>query len=259
MYSSLQQGQTIEWDEEIIDSLIMPACLQDSPTVFKAEMMKPRREKWHVTVSIPDSNVRQFRIERELTVKPIWDSLALPSQRVHKTVSYGTSFASYTASSALIGSYTMPGSLDDADFADLPFFEYRPDSIVTSAYRDEFMDSLSSAGATVTDLGTGGIRAVQSFSREGATYTSTAIFDRDYLTISSTKIEDQSRILSEATYQYTPISDLKIATVIRTLNHMRLGPDIMGLYAQEMPERNYTCLDGLQTRTTVILSSIVLP
>lgn len=253
--ASMRQGQTIEWDETVTDTVKPPASLNDSSSEFRNLAIRRQIAKYHVIVSIPDSTVQHFRIERKVTQYAQRDTMG--GQRISKVVTYGSQQTSYDQDNVSIGTTTLAGGDSTEDFAELPFFEYRPDTVQTDSQRTKFVDTMTSLGATVTNLGSDGYKVEMNFVDGSTTWTSAAYFDHDYLTMTHMSSTGGGTV-TDVYYSYTSVGGYKINTQRITTATTTPPSDWRSLYSTNAPQVNSDSFTA-PTVTTLVLSNISLP
>jgi hypothetical protein len=183
---------------------------------------------FHVIVTVPDSTVPKFQVDRRITTWAPIDSMTPEGNRISRTVVYGSSVKSYDYNSNLISTYTASAGDSAQDLADLPFFEYRPDTVVTDSERTEFVSQLTSAGLSVTNLGSSGFRVSSSFTDAGLTYNAAAFFDHDYLLLTRSVITLGADTALDETYSYSSIGGYLINTDRQTRSASTLSATAFG-------------------------------
>ncbi len=159
--AAMRQGQTVQWDESVTDTVSLPTSLADSSADFRNQCFNRQVKTYHVVASIPDSLIPHFQITRSVTQYAQRDTMG--GRRVGKVVTYGNQFTTYDQNDNSISTTTLDVSNPAEDFADLPFFEMRPDTVVTDSERTKFVDIITSSGGIVTNLGSDGYKVEKSF------------------------------------------------------------------------------------------------
>jgi hypothetical protein len=65
--TALRPGQSIEWDEVTIDSNVLPSSFGDSSAMIKSISANYQYRVFHVIVTVPDSTVPKFQVDRRIT------------------------------------------------------------------------------------------------------------------------------------------------------------------------------------------------
>lgn len=255
MRAALQTGQTIEWDETIVDTVTPPASLNDSSSDFRELAIRRQTKTYHVTVTVPDTSVHHFMITREVTQYAQRDTMG--GQRIAKEVTYGSNFTSYDPDNNVIQSYTLEGGDSSEDFTDMPFFEFRPDTVVTDSLRTAFVDTMTAMGATVTNLGTDGYKVASTFTEGTDSWNDTAYFDHDYLALTK-NTSSGNGTTSNTYYTYSSVDGYRINTLRRTEALSSLSTDLQSWYTTYATFVN-SDLFATTTVTTLQLSGIILP
>jgi hypothetical protein len=217
--SALHQGQSIEWDEEVIDSAVLPASFADSSAFIKTITTNYQRGTYHVKVTIPDSTVHKFQLDRTVTHYPAVDTMAPPQGMVSRTVTYGKQVKTYDFNGTLTSTITTTDGDSAVDFADLPFFEYRPDTVLTDSGRSALVSQMTGAGQTVTSLGSSGYLATYSITGDGATWNLAALFDHDHMAMTRCVVTNGADTSLNESYTYSSVGGFLINTARLSKSH----------------------------------------
>ena len=224
MLMSIPFGTVASWDEEIIDSNAIGALQATLTPDEKIHFTNRQYSKWHVTITIPDTCIKNFRIERTLLIPSSSDSAVPPENQIWRTVTYGTQFSAYDKDNVLL----FTKYLDMSSFAEnLSFIPIEggelsnlPDSIVS-----QVVDSLNVLGFSVSVLANH-IEYISNFTEEGKSTSVKVKLNKSNLTESNSEITVGSVLknMSNTTYQtvnnYSAIASRITYTFVKKDTHV---------------------------------------
>lgn len=252
----LMQGQTLSWVEEMIDSVALPQELYGASAAERKAFINKNVSRWQVNVTIPDSNIKHFRIEKILLQIADRDTLVSPDAQIWRTVMYGNSYSEYNKYNNLIRTSTLDGT-DTADIHSLPLI-YTSSTSLTDSMVQIGISSMQNAGYSITQNATT-VTATKSESEYGATWQMESVFDKTYFGIQSSIMRRNGTIWSGESITYNNFGDYRIATSIITVSPMTLDTEGGSLLDQEVPGMVPSYRRNITQVRIVNLSDITLP
>lgn len=257
VYTTLAEGGILEWDEENIDSTVLPSSASSWTASEKEELINKQVATYHVKVTVPDSSIKQLHIERTVTAISARDSNANDATEVWRTVTYGSDYEEYDKNGNLIRTATLPGT-DTADIYSFPLL-YTALAPFSDSIRSLFIDMLEDAGHTVTNLGNAGIKDESTIAEGGTTFTVIIYYNKDYLTPDSTLIYDGLTLLSTETNSYSAVGAFRISTEEVLFKSLSAPNARRTEFATDFPTINFAEYYDFQTRRITRISNIQLP
>jgi hypothetical protein len=228
MLLSFTPGNTLEYDETITDSTTLPSALSSLSPELKARYIAKMTRKWHVTVTVPDTNIKDFKIIRELITPALYDTLGPADKNIWKTETYNNVYKEYDKFGVLIRTVNLPSDTIEVDIFYMPFI-YADNVAVTDSVRTLFKDEMTNEGQSVTDNGT--IIISETSITEGIHNADVkATYDRDYLLpIKNEIIQNNEVVFTE--YSYTSV-----------INSFRIITETIEIFKNELDnvEKNNT-------------------
>lgn len=140
----------LSYYETIIDSTKLPIELESSSLDFKEQYVGKQESQWFVEITVPDPNINDFRVERELIIPSDFDLAPDKANQIWKTVVYNGILYSYNAADVLLSQEFLPPAIEPADLSTMPII-YADNIEVSDSTKQEFENSLIAQGQSVSN------------------------------------------------------------------------------------------------------------
>lgn len=224
MLLSIPFGTVASWDEEIIDSNFVGPLQASLTPEEKLHFANRQYSKWHVIITIPDTNIKNFRIERTLLIPSSRDSAVPAANQIWRTVTYGTQFSAYDKDNVLLFTKVLEISNFEENLSFVPIeggqSSNLPDSVV-----NKVVDSLNILGHYVNVLANH-IEYISNFIEDGLNISVNIKLNKSNLTESSSQLTVGGVLknISYTTYQtinnYSAIATRETHTFVKKDNYV---------------------------------------
>lgn len=252
----IQRNGTISWIEEIVDSTTLPQSLNNLSIEEKRLYINKNTQRWQVIITVPDTNIKEFRVERILLDIAARDTTVSPSRQIWRTVYYNGTIQNYDKYDNLMNSTYIQPTSDEADISTIPL-THTDDIVLSDSLVNIFKTALEANGETVEEIGNQ-IKSSITKVEDGNTFNYYCYFDKDYFLPQVMKRYISGDLIFQIKFSYLQSNGYRICNKI--IENSKIRPSI-GTQAKATAELknsigDYTGIDELETVTITTYSNI---
>ncbi len=220
-FNKILVGQTLSYDEEVIDSLELNSTQFNLPEKEKSLLINKNCSETHVIVSVPDTNVKSFKIVRTILKMSDRDTLANEKNQIWKSELYNSTYKKFDRNNNLIRIENLPKAISEPNINEIPLSISYPNK-VTDSIRLIFKNKCKEDGSTVNELGNF-IKVVSILNDNSIEWKIETLFDRNYLCIDSLTTFKENELWNSVKNTYQTIGNYRVAVKIIDKSFMRMS------------------------------------